>query len=243
MLQVREKKKSFEELSMLGKELSKQCGAHNVLFIVNDDPILAKVVGADGVHIGQEDLVTWPLERIRSLLGSDKIIGLSTHSLSQVKEAASYDVNYISYGPVIPTLTKDYCIGIQDVSAVLAMTAKPVVFIGGITLDNMGALLEKGAKNVAMIRTITQAEDVTARVIEIKNRMTKVDAKMKIRLNGKDEMLDNGSTIQDLVTRRGLRSDGLVVEHNANLIPREKWALTYVKENDTIETISFVGGG
>jgi thiamine-phosphate pyrophosphorylase len=243
ILQMREKGMSYGERSVLGKELSRRCHEHEVLFIVNDDPLLAKEVDADGVHIGQEDLECWPLEKIRAILGKGKFIGLSTHSIEQVERSSSYDVDYISYGPVFPTQTKDYFIGAQGVSTVLAMMPRPVVFIGGINLDNVDVLLKKGVKNIAVIRAITQAEDITARVIELKNRLSRGDAAMKIKINGKDETVPSGSTIHDLVAIKGLVAEGLVVEHNSDLIPPERWASVHVKEDDLIELISFVGGG
>ncbi len=66
---------------------------------------------------------------------------------------------------------------------------------------------------------------------------------MRIRINGKDEAVDSGSTLQDIVTRRGLRTERLVIDHNSNLVPPEKWTSIIIKENDVIELISFVGGG
>lgn len=242
ILQMREKRMGREQRSALGRELARRCRARHVLFIVNDDPLLAKEVDADGVHVGQEDLGTWPLERTRALLGKEKIIGLSTHSVAQVRQALSYDVDYISFGPIFPTLTKDYFIGTADIPAVLAMADRPVVLIGGITPENVDVLLEKGARNIAMIRAITQAEDVTSRVIELKDRLRKA-CPMRIRINGKDEAVDGGSTLHDLVARRGLKAERLVIEHNSDLVPPEKWVSVAIKENDVIELISFVGGG
>ena len=171
ILQMREKTKSEDELRSLGKELSSLCSKSNTAFIVNDDPYLAKEVGADGVHLGQEDMRGMPIAKAREILGTGGIIGVSTHSLEQFAEANRMDVDYIAYGPIFPTKTKDYHIGIEDITKVMSVAEKPVIFIGGIDLDNINGVLYKGARNIAMIRAITAAEDVGKTVKTIKNRM------------------------------------------------------------------------
>ena len=243
VLQMREKRKSYDERLILGRDLSNLCKEHGVLFIVNDDPLLAKEVDADGVHLGQEDVKDWTLEKTRNIIGRDRIIGLSTHSIAQVRQANSLDVDYIAFGPVFLTQTKDYCVGTEDVSAVIKLAAKPVVFIGGITLDNVDVLLEKGAENIAVIRTITQADNIPSRVEELKIRIIRDGTKMMIRVNGKEESVECGSTLHDLVMQRGFKIDRIVVEHNSNLVPPEEWGSTNIKHSDVIEIISFVGGG
>lgn len=160
MLQMREKNKSRHELLQLGRELCKICNEGGVKFIVNDDPGLAEEVGADGVHLGQEDLEKHDLENTRKLLGADKIIGVSTHSLAQFQEANNGDFDYIAFGPVFPTKTKDYFIGTGDIETILRSAKKPVVFIGGINLDNVDDILKKGARNIALIRAVLEADDV-----------------------------------------------------------------------------------
>ena len=93
----------------------------------------------------------------------DKIIGLSTHSPGQFDKASGLDLDYIAYGPIFPTRTKEYCIGTGDVRTVLERASKPVFFIGGINGSNLGELVACGGRNVALIRDIMQAEDVKAR--------------------------------------------------------------------------------
>jgi thiamine-phosphate pyrophosphorylase len=243
VLQMREKRKSYGERSILGKHLSRSCKEHGVLFIVNDDPILAKEVDADGVHLGQDDLEKWTLEMTREIIGRDRVIGLSTHSIEQVRQANSLDVDYIAFGPVFPTRTKDYFVGTEDVSVVIKMATKPIVLIGGITLDNVDVLVEKGAEHIAVIRAITQAENIPSRVKELKERIVRIGARMIIRVNGKDESVQTGSTLQDLVMQNGFRIDQIVVEHNSTLVPPEEWGSSKIKYDDVIEIISFVGGG
>ncbi|MEW6171089.1 MAG: thiamine phosphate synthase [Candidatus Omnitrophota bacterium] len=163
ILQMREKNKSKDQLLNLGRELRALCKKNNVTFIVNDDPYLVKEIDADGLHLGQEDILKYPLENTRNIIGKNKIIGISTHSIEQFKIANTReDFDYLSYGPIFPTLTKDYFIGTKDIKEVLEITKKPVVFIGGINLSNLDEILDKGAKIVALIRGIMQAKDIVS---------------------------------------------------------------------------------
>ena len=165
---MREKNKSRPVSLALGKKLSDLCKLFNALFIVNDDPLLAKELSADGVHLGQEDLLRFPLAETRRLLGRDKLIGLSTHSLEQFKKANEQDFDYLAFGPVFPTQTKNYFIGTKDLREVLKIALKPVVLIGGITHNNVSELTAMGARNIAMIRAITEAPDTAEAVRNFK---------------------------------------------------------------------------
>ncbi|MFH1836712.1 MAG: thiamine phosphate synthase [Candidatus Omnitrophota bacterium] len=171
IIQMREKDLLREDLIDLGNILSIICVGSGVTFIVNDDPTLAAEVNADGVHLGQEDIKKWSVDKVRDLLGKNKIIGVSTHSPEQFKHADSMDVDYIAFGPIFDTETKDYSIGTESIPQVLAATSKPVVFIGGITPDNVSEILEKGGKNIAVIRAIMRADDAERAAREIKDRM------------------------------------------------------------------------
>lgn len=164
ILQMREKNKSRGELLALGNKLSLLYKKFHALFIVNDNPLLAKELSADGVHLGQEDLLRFPMEETRRLLGRDKLIGLSTHSLEQFKKANEQDFDYLAFGPVFPTKTKNYFIGTKDLEQVLKIALKPVVLIGGITHNNVSELTAMGAGNIAMIRAITEAPDIAEAV-------------------------------------------------------------------------------
>jgi thiamine-phosphate pyrophosphorylase len=172
ILQMREKRRPGEELLALGKELSGLCREKDVLFIVNDDPLIAMKVGAHGVHLGQEDAARYTLKGARQIVGEDRIIGISTHTFSQFKAANESDVDYIAFGPIFPTKTKDYYIGTGEISKVLEAAKKPVIFVGGIDLDNIDKILSKGAKNVALIRAITGAEDAEAAARAFKDKIS-----------------------------------------------------------------------
>ncbi len=171
IIQMREKDKPRPELIELGKELSSLCKDNGVIFMVNDCPETAKESGADGVHLGQDDIKECSVEKARSLLGRDKIIGLSTHSIETFKKACLEDVDYIAYGPVFPTKIKENCIGTEDIGNIIKMTKKPVFFIGGINLENVDQLLNKKVKNISLIRAITQANDVKSAVESFKAKM------------------------------------------------------------------------
>jgi thiamine-phosphate pyrophosphorylase len=171
VIQMREKNLPEKELISLGRRLAALCAEHKALFIVNDNPFIARETGACGVHLGQEDVLKYPLAETRKILGENKIIGVSTHSYEQFIAVDISVADYIAFGPVFPTQTKDYFIGKKDVAKVLQASSKPVVFIGGINVSNIKELLSLGARNVAVIRAITRAEDIQRRVKLLKKIM------------------------------------------------------------------------
>jgi len=119
--------------------------------IMNDRTDLCLAVGYDGVHLGQDDL---PAESARLVVGAEKIVGVSTHNLAQVKEADAGPADYIAIGPVFPTTGKknpDMVVGLEGVRAARAATSKPLVAIGGITRSNAKSVIEAGADSVAVI--------------------------------------------------------------------------------------------
>jgi len=171
ILQLREKNKPKEDIFKKANEFSRLCEKENIIFIVNDDPLLAKEVDASGVHIGQEDMFKFPVSRIRSILGKDKIVGVSTHSMDQFRLANNSDVDYISFGPIFPTKLKNYFIGTKDIKNVLNETLKPVFFIGGINLFNIDEILQEGARNIALIRGIMEAQDIALKTKAFKDKL------------------------------------------------------------------------
>lgn len=136
---------------------------HDVLFIVNDFVDLALLVDADGVHVGQDDL---PVPEVRRLVG-DKIIGLSTHSPEQARQAIEYGADYIGVGPIFDTQTKDdVCdaVGLQYLDYVVANLAIPFVAIGGIKTHNIKEICRRGAKTICLVTEIVGAEDIAGTV-------------------------------------------------------------------------------
>src|SRR3989475_5317167 len=128
-------------------------------FIVNDRADVAKGVGADGVHLGQEDL---PLADARKIMGPDKLIGISTHNLRQAVEAEAGGADYIGFGPIFPTSTKghpDPVVGLAGLREVRAKVRLPIVAIGGITTKNVREVVAAGADCVAVISAVLAAPD------------------------------------------------------------------------------------
>jgi len=143
------------ETSLQLVPLARKAGA---LFIVNDHADIARAVDADGVHLGQDDL---PIEHARNLLGSGKLIGISTHSPDQAKTAEAGGADYIGFGPVFRTSTKDAgpAQGIIAVPVIKRTVSVPVIAIGGITLANVGEVIRAGADGVAVISSVLSAPD------------------------------------------------------------------------------------
>lgn len=130
-----------------------------VLFIVNDHPDIALAAGADGVHLGQDDL---PIDMARRVVGREKIIGISTHSREQACEAQSRRADYIGFGPVFPTSTKDAgeLQGLENIRLIRQCVSLPVIAIGGISLANVKDVMETGADGAAVISAILSAPDL-----------------------------------------------------------------------------------
>ncbi len=134
------------------------CAAHDALFILNDRPDLAARAGADGVHLGQDDMA---VAKARELLGPKPLIGRSTHSPAQIDAAAALAVDYIGVGPVHATPTKPGrpAVGLELVSYAAAHAVTPFFAIGGINLGNVAAVRAAGAERIAVVRAVTEAED------------------------------------------------------------------------------------
>jgi len=164
VIQYREKEKSLRqkyEECLIIRKMTREAG---VTFIVNDHVDLALLVGADGVHIGQDDL---PPEKVRELVGADMLIGLSTHSPAQAEAAVKSMVDYIGVGPIFATQTKkDVCepVGLEYLEYVVKNIKLPFVAIGGIKEHNIAEVSSKGATCIAMVTEIVGAEDIAAKV-------------------------------------------------------------------------------
>jgi thiamine-phosphate pyrophosphorylase len=152
----------FVDIARAVKVATDRCSAR---LIINDRADIAKLVGAAGVHLGQDDL---PPAAARDILGPHTIIGLSTHNLEQAVAAARAGIaDYIGFGPIFPTTSKrrpDPVQGLDGLRAVRRHVALPIVAIGGIDARTMPAVLAAGADAVAMIGEIVRATDITARV-------------------------------------------------------------------------------
>jgi thiamine-phosphate pyrophosphorylase len=166
LMQLRDKRSSPARIHARATELVAILAPRGVRFILNDRPDIASLCGADGVHVGQEDL---PVEDARRICNSPQWVGVSTHNLQQVRDADRTSADYIAVGPIFPTDTKenpDPVVGIDFLRAARAMTRKPLVAIGGITLDSAAEVFRAGADSVAIIRDLLAASDPGARARE-----------------------------------------------------------------------------
>lgn len=163
VIQLRCKHAADERILAAAGIFARVCAEHGALFILNDRPDLVARAGADGVHVGQDDVAP---RRARELIGPERLIGLSTHSPTQI-DAADGEVDYIGVGPVHATPTKPGrpAVGLELVRYAAAHARTPFFAIGGIAPDNVSAVRTAGASRVAVVRALTDAEhsDSTAR--------------------------------------------------------------------------------
>jgi len=159
LFQYRNKRGSPRELLQASSLLAAELAERGALFLVNDRPDVAYLSGASGVHIGQRDL---PIAESRAVMGPAKWLGISTHNLEQFRAAAGTDADYIALGPVFETDSKmspDPVVGTDMIREARKLTQKPIVAIGGITLDRAKDVMEAGADSVAVISDILRAMD------------------------------------------------------------------------------------
>lgn len=165
ILQLRAKQSSEAEIVEMAQQILPLIRAREGIFILNDHPQLVPIVGADGAHIGQDDMT---VAEARQLAGEKTIIGLSTHSLKQVEQAISQQPDYIGFGPLFATPTKpDYApIGLADIAKAQAMVPFPVFCIGGITSQTLPQVIAAEAKRVVVVSDLLQAADATTKARE-----------------------------------------------------------------------------
>lgn len=166
LIQLRDKRSSARQIFAEAKELAAVLSGRGVRFIVNDRPDVAAICGAGGVHVGQDDL---PAEDARRICRPPLWVGVSTHNLAQLREAAQTSADYIAVGPIFPTATKenpDPVVGIDFLRAARQLTRKPLVAIGGITIESAGEVFRAGADSVAVIRDVLTASNPSARAAE-----------------------------------------------------------------------------
>ena len=169
LLQLRAKGCAVEDIEAMARELLPLCRKVGVPFIVNDYPQIAAAVGADGVHIGQDD---GSLSAVREIVGPEMLVGRSTHSPEQAAAAHREGFDYLGFGPLFPTPTKkgrpgiglENIVGVQDKVG----TEIPVFCIGGIKADNLAQVLSAGAKRVVVVSDLLQAKDIAAATAALK---------------------------------------------------------------------------
>jgi thiamine-phosphate pyrophosphorylase len=155
LVQYRNKTGSSRQFFDVSRQLSTALAPLGVRLIVNDRPDIALLAGAGGVHVGQEDL---SVEDARAVCGADRWVGVSTHTLDQLAAADRTSADYIAFGPIFTTATKknpDPVVGTELLRKARQLTKKPLVAIGGITLDRAAEVFRAGADSLAVIRDLT----------------------------------------------------------------------------------------
>ena len=170
IVQLREKTLPRREIERVAQTFRRLCDNHSALFIVNDDPDLARSCDADGVHVGQDDM---DAADVRAAVGPDAIVGLSTHSEQQMAASADAPVDYISAGPIWETPTKAGrpAVGLRLISHAAASAPHPFFAIGGIDATNAAQVVAAGAQRLCVVRAIRDAADPTAAAEELRGAL------------------------------------------------------------------------
>jgi len=179
IVQLREKQLPDEELVAVANAARALCERLGALLIVNDRPLVAREVGADGVHVGQDDM---PVAEVRELVGPDMLIGLSTHAPAEIDAVATDAADtggemgaggpdYIGVGPIHETPTKPgrAAVGLELIRHAAAHSPVPFFAIGGLHPGNLAEALDAGASRVCVLRAITAAEEPQSAARELRN--------------------------------------------------------------------------
>lgn len=168
LVQYRDKELPDEAFAREARAILRLCREHGALLLINDRVSAAAEIGADGVHLGQDDT---PPAEARRLLGPEAILGLSTHNREEVLAAAEAPVDYINIGPMFPTATKDHArygsLGTAGVLDLAELTRHPFTTMGGIKSGHLRMLFARGVQTVAMVTEISLATDPAAKVREL----------------------------------------------------------------------------
>lgn len=170
IVQLRCKDADDDDVVSAAARFAAVCRQHGALFIVNDRPDLAAACGADGVHVGQDDV---SVAEARAVVGDDHLVGLSTHSPTQIDAASAVPVDYIGVGPVHATPTKPGRppVGVELVSYAARHARLPWFAIGGINPGNIDAVVEAGAERVVVVRALTQSTNPSLTASVLRNAL------------------------------------------------------------------------
>lgn len=246
IVQLRNKTGTREEVLEQAKALRILTRKYNVPFIINDYPDIVIETDADGVHLGQEDM---SIAEARRLLGPERIIGISTHNLNQALAAERDGADYIGVGPIFPTDTKPgkAAVTTSYVTEAARHVSIPFVAIGGITLDNVDAVLAAGAKRICAVSAIVGSDDPAGVCRSFLRRIEAAGGKAEtanktLTVNGRQELI-NARTVDELVRLLGQQNKKLIIELNGVIVQRAQWTETELQDGASIEMIHFVGGG
>lgn len=170
IIQYRAKKKDAKDMIEEAIALKKLCIKYNVPLIINDRIDIALAIDADGVHVGQEDI---PVLYVRKLIGNNKILGLSTKNLNHVEEANKLPVDYIGFGSIFPTNTKENAkvAGLEKLKKAVEISLQPVIAIGGINENNIDEVLKTGCSGVAVVSAIFAGENIEENTKNLKEKI------------------------------------------------------------------------
>ena len=160
IIQLREKELPETDFIKLASEALKLTRAYNAFLIINDSVEIVQAIGADGLHLGQEDM---PLTEARKILGDDVVIGVSVKTVEEALQAERDGADYVAVNGVFPTATKEdlgYLPGLEGVAKIRQATRLPVIGIGGINLQNCCSVIEAGAHGIAVVTAITMSDDI-----------------------------------------------------------------------------------
>ena len=175
ILQYRHKTAAAKSMLRECKAVAKAANEAGVSFLVNDRPDVAFLANATGVHVGQDDL---GVEQARSIVGAERWVGVSTHNREQFAAAAATSADYIAIGPIFETSSKanpDPAVGVDVIRALRALTEKPIVAIGGISMDRAEEVLRAGADSVAVIGDILLAANPKERARQFVKKLEGVN--------------------------------------------------------------------
>jgi len=253
LVQLRDKDSSSRELLEKARALRQLTRRYGVPLIVNDHPEIALAADADGVHLGQEDA---PIAAARQLLGPDRIVGISTHSIEQARAAERAGADYIGVGPVYPTATKPgrAAVTTSYVAEAAAEIRIPFFAIGGIHPGNAAEVLAAGAQRLCAVSAVVGNPDPGAVCREMRrliDRSERAPSPEEAAVPGRaKEVTVNGvrktteaRTLQELAAEFGLADKNAVAEHNGEVARKENWPFIPLAGGDRVEFVHFVGGG
>lgn len=165
-LQLREKHLSEEEFLREAVEIKRLTDQYQIPFVINDNIEIAQKAGADGVHVGQDDM---PVEEVRKILGEDKIIGVSAHNVEEAVRAEQGGADYLGVGAVHTTATKENtsAVSMEEMKKICQTVSIPVVAIGGIKKNNMNVLSGTGVDGIAVVSAIFAAKNIKEETKEL----------------------------------------------------------------------------
>ncbi len=243
IIQLRDKTSSKQEVLRKAIALRELTRKYDVPFIVNDHIDIAMEVDADGIHLGQDDL---SLEEARKLIGPNKVIGISTHHISEARAAEKGGADYIGIGPIFPTKSKKDVVApvtTDYIKQVAAEISIPFVAIGGIKMHNVDDVLDAGATSVCMISEIVGAEDIQDVCSRFREKLTtKTKNTIGLIINGQQHDIDV-QNVNEVVSHFGLKPNLIIAEVDGNIVDRDKWSETDLQNGSKIELVEFIAGG